>query len=168
MMWIAAAKARQRGGQNNLRCWHWQVSSTKPSTNALTKYTDSICLAETHSSLHPLLIHHPDKHTFSDLTPMWTHPNEIALRTQIISELKFQMPSKAFFPQWSLNKGLPCPCISLHPVEAPLSVLDSQNARGQQMLHMAFWSMAELVMLPLLQACQDKVFPCTSPPHAAC
>lgn len=110
-MWIAAAKASQRGRQNNLRYWHWQVSSTKPSANVLTKYRDSICLAGTHSSLQLLLIHHPDKHTFPISAPTQTHPNEMAVWTQI-SEWKFQKTSKAFFPERSLNKKLQCPCIS--------------------------------------------------------
>lgn len=148
-----------------------QETTAKPSADAFTKYRDSICLTGTHSSLHPLLIHRLDKHTFPDSTPTQTHPNERALWTQIL-ESEFQMPSGVFFPECSLNKDLPCPCISFqlisHPVEAPLSTPHSQHAKGRQILCRVFLSVAELVVLPVLRACQDEGFPCTSPPRVAC
>lgn len=50
--------------------------------------------------LTPPFAHPPPirKSTFPDSAPTQTHPNEIALWTRI-SESKFQMPPKAFFPE---------------------------------------------------------------------
>lgn len=126
----------------------------------------------THRSLHPLLTHHADKHTFPDLAARQTHPDEITARTQM-PETKFQMPSKALLTNWFLNKkpshvSASPVAHSEHPADAPLSILRSQNERSQQMLPTVFLSMAEPPTAPVLQECQDEGVPCTSPPHAAC
>lgn len=74
------------------------------STNVLKKQRTAICLAGTHSSLHPSFSHHPGQHTFQ----IWQLGRHTQMRLTAGTEMpqtKFQMQSKALLTNWFLNKA---------------------------------------------------------------